>query len=735
MAGSLTDEELLPRLVDQIRATFGARLRRGAAPGRRRWQVEAAAGEPVPAAPDGRRRRSSRWARIASSRSRRGARAPPTTGCSTRSSPRSALASKRARLQSEAAEATELAQANDLRAGLLQAVSHDLRTPLASIKASITSLRQTDVTWTARRDGRVPATIEEETDRLTDLVEQPPRHEPPPGRRARVPACRETSLEEVVPARPGRARRRGPASVLDVPEDAPAGDADPVLLERAVANLVDNAITFSPTSSRRASRPAPSPDGCSCGSSTGARHPGRASASEVFQPFQRLVDHGQPASGSGSPSPGLHRGMGGELVIEDTPGGGTTMVVALARACRGRRLTAVLVVDDEAPIRRALTRQPPRPRLRGPSGRHGRQALQLAARHHPDVVILDLGLPGIDGIEVVRGLRGWTNVPIIILSARGAEADKVAALDAGADDYVAKPFGMDELLARLRAAVRRAAPVDETPRRSTPSTSSIDLADKRVTAVPTASRSGSRRPSGHLLEVLARNAGRLVAPASCSRRCGDRSTARRATTCASTWPTCAASWNPRPPAPLPPHRAGHGLPVRALRVRGRLDDARRQPGRPVPPRPPAGRGRRPDAGVGDEHEAAHLLAAGEHEQLHALRRQLESVASELHVGDQLLGTADDARTFEALERTFEGRCLEPAQAQRQQVRELVLCRRDHFCGLAASGMPARPRGGCARSPNAPLWPPPGSSAPACRGARRQGRPAAEIERSRRHRRW
>ncbi len=74
------------------------------------------------------------------------------------------------------------------------------------------------------------------------------------------------------------------------------------------------------------------------------------------------------------------------------------------------------------------------------------------------MVVLDLGLPGIDGIEVVRGLRGWTTVPIIILSVREDEHDKVDALDAGADDYVTKPFGMDELLARLRAAVRRATP-------------------------------------------------------------------------------------------------------------------------------------------------------------------------------------------------------------------------------------------------------------------------------------
>src|SRR4029077_11753112 len=111
-----------------------------------------------------------------------------------------------------------------------------------------------------------------------------------------------------------------------------------------------------------------------------------------------------------------------------------------------------------------------------PTGEH---ALASAAKHHPDVVVLDLGLPGIDGVEVIRGLRGWTQVPIIVLSARDAEQSKVAALDAGADDYVTKPFGMDELLARLRAALRRAAPSEEEASIVTDDFV-IDLAAKRV---------------------------------------------------------------------------------------------------------------------------------------------------------------------------------------------------------------------------------------------------------------
>src|SRR5829696_10173952 len=127
----------------------------------------------------------------------------------------------------------------------------------------------------------------------------------------------------------------------------------------------------------------------------------------------------------------------------------------------GEPMSRVLVVDDEPQIRRTLAINL---RARGYQvdlAASGEEALKVAADQRPDVVVLDLGLPGIDGLQVIHGLRGWTQVPIIVLSVRQREADKVAALDAGADDYVTKPFGINELLARLRAAVRRAIPTDE----------------------------------------------------------------------------------------------------------------------------------------------------------------------------------------------------------------------------------------------------------------------------------
>ena len=170
-------------------------------------------------------------------------------------------------------------------------------------------------------------------------------------------------------------------------------------------------------------------------------------------------------------------------------------------------MTRVLVVDDEPQMLRALATNLRARRYDVDLAPTGEAALALAARKHPDVVVLDLGLPGIDGVEVIRGLRGWTNVPIIVLSVREAESDKVAALDAGADDYVTKPFGMDELLARLRAALRRGAPTAEEAVVETDDFT-VDLSSKRV---QTPAGEVKLTPTEwHIVETLVRNAGKLV---------------------------------------------------------------------------------------------------------------------------------------------------------------------------------------------------------------------------------
>jgi two-component system, OmpR family, KDP operon response regulator KdpE len=180
-------------------------------------------------------------------------------------------------------------------------------------------------------------------------------------------------------------------------------------------------------------------------------------------------------------------------------------------------VTTVLVVDDEPQILRAL-----RINLRV---RHydvhtagsGSEALEVAAKYPPDLVILDLGLPDLNGVDVIHGLRGWTEAPIIVLSGRADSTDKVEALDAGADDYVTKPFGMDELLARMRAVSRRAGAEGDVPQVRLGDLV-VDLAAKRVVRSSEQmnndeARNGDVRltpTEWHLLEVLLRNPGKLL---------------------------------------------------------------------------------------------------------------------------------------------------------------------------------------------------------------------------------
>lgn len=177
---------------------------------------------------------------------------------------------------------------------------------------------------------------------------------------------------------------------------------------------------------------------------------------------------------------------------------------------KGAAMHRVLVVDDEPQIVRALVINLKARRYEVDAARDGATALRLAADRHPDVIVLDLGLPDMDGVDVIRGLRGWTRVPILVLSARHSSDEKVQALDAGADDYVTKPFGMDELLARLRAAVRRAEPAapEEALAVITTDAFTVDLAAKKVNRDGTDVR--LTPTEWHLLEVLVRNAGRLV---------------------------------------------------------------------------------------------------------------------------------------------------------------------------------------------------------------------------------
>lgn len=170
-------------------------------------------------------------------------------------------------------------------------------------------------------------------------------------------------------------------------------------------------------------------------------------------------------------------------------------------------MSRVLVVDDEPQVVRALATNL---RVRGydvDTAATGEEAVAKAARVHPDLILLDLGLPGISGIEVIEAVRGWSEVPIVVLSVRESEGDKVSALDAGADDYVTKPFGIEELMARVRAATRRAGSSSDEAEVATPDFV-VDLARREV-----------RNDAGpvkvtptewHILETLARHHDKLV---------------------------------------------------------------------------------------------------------------------------------------------------------------------------------------------------------------------------------
>lgn len=171
----------------------------------------------------------------------------------------------------------------------------------------------------------------------------------------------------------------------------------------------------------------------------------------------------------------------------------------------------VLIVEDEPALRRALAINLKARHYEVDAVGTGTDALAAAATGELDLVILDLGLPDLDGVEVIEGLRGWSQVPIIVLSAREAQAQKVRALDAGADDYVTKPFGMDELLARIRAALRRAEGTEPVPAVVATASFTLDLAAKRATRDGVEVR--LTPTEWHLIEALVRRPGTLV-PAS-----------------------------------------------------------------------------------------------------------------------------------------------------------------------------------------------------------------------------
>jgi two-component system sensor histidine kinase KdpD len=337
LAGSLTQPGSVGDMLGQLRHTFGFRaaaLLVRASPG---WTVLVSSGPEPPSGPDAAdvTRDLGRGITLALAG---GSLSGEDERVLNAFAAQVASAAERERLADEAVKAADLAATNTVRAGLLQAVSHDLRTPLASIKASISSLRQRDIEWSPAAIDEFQTTIDEETDRLADIV----------GNlldMSRLQASalsvdvRPAGVEEVVLA---AVASLGPAARrvdIEVPEHLADMLADAALLERAVANLVANAVRYSPP--ERAVRVTAGEvqvaGRCRIDVRVIDHGPGIRPADRdlVFQPFQRVVDHQTGGAGVGlglAIARGFVEAMGGELTIEDTPGGGTTMVVGLPAA-------------------------------------------------------------------------------------------------------------------------------------------------------------------------------------------------------------------------------------------------------------------------------------------------------------------------------------------------------------------------------------------------------------------
>jgi two-component system sensor histidine kinase KdpD len=334
LAGAMAVPGSLREMLGQVRATFGFRSAALLHEGLDGWAVQVASGDDPPTGREGadvfRELGSGLGLALAG-----GSLSADDQRVLNAFAAQLGAAAESQRLHEEARRATQLAQANDLRAALLQAVSHDLRTPLASIKAAISSLRQRDITWSPEAEAEFEATIESETDRLTALV----------GNlldMSRLQASvlsvdlRPTGVEEVVVSAVSSLGTAGPSVDIDVAETLPAVAADAALLERALANLIANAAQASPPDTRprvTAGEVGAGTDHridiCVIDSGAGIRP---ADRQLVFQPFQQVDDHRGHGTGVGlglAIARGFVEAMGGELMVDDTPGGGTTMIVSL----------------------------------------------------------------------------------------------------------------------------------------------------------------------------------------------------------------------------------------------------------------------------------------------------------------------------------------------------------------------------------------------------------------------
>ena len=394
-----------------------------------------------------------------------------------------AIALERVHYVDVAQTATVQIESERLRNSLLAALSHDLRTPLAGLVGLAESLRLTKPPLSGEQR-EIAEELQVEALRMSTQVNNlldMARIES-----GEVRLRREwQSVEEIVgSAVRATARVLAPRPVTtDLPADLPLVECDAVLIERVFVNLLENAAKYTPPTAgvRIAARAEPATMRISVTDSGSGVRPGQETA--IFEKFTRGVRE-SAVTGVGlglAICKAIVEAHGGTIGVENVEGGGASFVFtlplgsgALARhGCGGRAsgdgagrgdghgdvmaetVPVVLLVEDERHIRRFLRTSLEAEGWRVFEAETLRQGLVDAATRKPDLVIADLGLPDGDGVDLIRELRAWSSVPVLVLSARSDEGDKVRALDAGADDYIEKPFGVSELLARVRANRRR----------------------------------------------------------------------------------------------------------------------------------------------------------------------------------------------------------------------------------------------------------------------------------------
>ncbi|HMQ30840.1 MAG TPA: response regulator [Chloroflexaceae bacterium] len=423
-----------------------------------------------------------------------------------------------------------LREVERMKSDFVALVSHELRTPLAAIKGAAESLLRPGLTFDQRRWREYVELIDGQSDRLHELIDNLLSLSQVEAGALRL----RRDLVAMAPLVQGVLRQHGDrlsaAQIrVEVPGDLPLLSADPRRIEQVLLNLLENAQKFSPPG--RPITLSATRQGRELVVAVSDEGPGipPAERERVFERFYQIArPHTRNVRGTGlglAICKALVEAHGGRIWVEEAPGGGASVQFALpalsseedededeapvALARPGPGAKRVLVVDDDPALRRILERGLADAGYHVQSVMEPEAALAAITRQPPDLVLLDVMLPGTDGFTFCSQLREWTSVPIIMLTARGAELDLVRGLQLGADDYVTKPFRIGELLARMQAVLRRAEPTQPgEPALVRTGRLRINLAAREVRA---GDRAATLTPTEYgILAFLARHLGQVM---------------------------------------------------------------------------------------------------------------------------------------------------------------------------------------------------------------------------------